>query len=54
VNYFGHPTISEIVPSEDLSPYFYQLYLRFASPEELQKDYVLNDTLKKIEDYEKL
>jgi hypothetical protein len=42
--------LSEIIPSEDLGSY--QLFLKFASLEELEGNYVLNITLKKIEDYE--
>jgi hypothetical protein len=52
MNYFGLPNISEIIPSEDLGSYSYQLFLKFASLEELEGNYVLNITLKKIEDYE--
>jgi hypothetical protein len=52
MNYFGHPNISEIIPSEDLDYYSYQLFLKFASIAELEENYVLNNTLKKIEDYE--
>jgi hypothetical protein len=54
MNYFGHPNISEIIPSEDLGSYSYQLFLKFASLEELEENYVFNSTLKKIEDYENL
>ena len=52
MNYFGNPTISEIIPSVDLGSYSYQLFLKFASIGELEDNYALNSTLKKIEDYE--
>ena len=44
--------ISTISPSYDFDSYMYQLFLRFASLEELEENYVLYSTLKKIETYQ--
>jgi hypothetical protein len=45
-------TISpSISPSYDFESYMYQLFLRFASLEELEGNYVLYSTLKKIDAY---
>jgi len=46
--------ISTISPSYDFESYMYQLFLRFASSEELEENYVLYSTLKKIETYQEL
>ena len=40
--------ISAINPSYDFESYMYQLFLRFASLEELEGNYVLYSTLKKL------
>ena len=45
---YGGYTIS---PSYDFESYMYQLFLRFASLEELEENYVLYSTLKKIDAY---
>jgi hypothetical protein len=52
MNYFEDPTISVIIPSGDLDSYTYQLFLKFASIGELEGNYALKSTLRKIEDYE--
>jgi hypothetical protein len=46
--------ISTISPSYDFNSYMYSLFLRFASLEELEGNYVLYSTLKKIETYQEL
>ena len=46
--------ISAISPSCDFESYMYQLFLRFASLEELEGNYVLYSTLKKIDTYQEL
>ena len=46
--------ISAISPSYDFESYMYQLFLRFASLEELEGNYVLYSTLKKIDTYQEL
>jgi hypothetical protein len=43
--------LSTIIPSYDFESYMYQLFLRFASLEELEENYVLYSTLKKINAY---
>jgi len=43
--------LSTIIPSYDFEFYMYQLFLRFASLEELEENYVLYSTLKKINAY---
>jgi len=52
MNYFDDTTISVIIPSEDLDSYTYQLFLKFASIAELEGNYAVKSTLRKIEDYE--
>jgi hypothetical protein len=52
MNYIGDPTVNVIIPSEDLGSYTYQLFLKFASIGELEGNYALKSTLRKIEDYE--
>lgn len=52
MNYFGDTTISVIIPSEDLDSYTYQLFLKFASIAELEGNYAVKSTLRKIEDYQ--
>jgi hypothetical protein len=44
--------ISTISPSYDFESCMYQLFLRFASLEELEGNYVLYSTLKKIDTYQ--
>lgn len=46
--------LSTISPSYDFESYMYSLFLRFASVEELEGNYVLYSTLKKIETYQEL
>jgi len=54
IKYYWINKISTISPSYDFDSYMYQLFLRFASLEELEENYVLYSTLKKIETYQEL